>query len=123
MFYNIPARRNFLKSNTIEIRHIVNEFQRVALAHPTIAFSLYHNESEIYILNSGNLRQRIVAIFGKKTNEKLVPINEMTDVAEITGFVAKPEFAKKKRDEQNHPSLLPAAARLQLQHGARLGAG
>ncbi|MBP8793310.1 MAG: DNA mismatch repair endonuclease MutL [Lutibacter sp.] len=100
LFYNIPARRNFLKSNTIETRHIVNEFQRVALAHPTIAFSFYHNESEIYNLASGNLRQRIVAIFGKKTNEKLVPIQETTDIVEITGFVTKPEFAKKKKDEQ-----------------------
>ncbi|WP_372746304.1 DNA mismatch repair endonuclease MutL, partial [Lutibacter sp.] len=100
LFYNIPARRNFLKSNTIETRHIVNEFQRVALAHPTISFEFHHNESEIYNLMSGNLRQRIVAIFGKKTNEKLVPINETTDVVEITGFVTKPEFAKKKRDEQ-----------------------
>ncbi len=100
LFYNIPARRNFLKSNTIETRHIVNEFQRVALAHPAIAFSFYHNESEIYNLISGNLRQRIVAIFGKKTNEKLVPINENTDIVKISGFVTKPEFAKKKRDEQ-----------------------
>ena len=100
LFYNIPARRNFLKSNTIETRHIVNEFQRVALAHPNISFQFYHNESEIYNLNTGNLRQRIVAIFGKKTNEKLVPINESTDVVEIIGFVTKPEFAKKKRDEQ-----------------------
>ena len=100
LFYNIPARRNFLKSNTIETRHIVNEFQRVALAHPNISFQFYHNESEIYNLNSGNLRQRIVAIFGKKTNEKLVPINEITDVVEIIGFVTKPEFTKKKRDEQ-----------------------
>lgn len=100
LFYNIPARRNFLKSNTIETRHIVNEFQRVALAHPNISFQFYHNESEIYNLNTGNLRQRIVAIFGKKTNEKLVPINESTDVVKIIGFVTKPEFAKKKRDEQ-----------------------
>ncbi|UMB60944.1 DNA mismatch repair endonuclease MutL [Lutibacter sp. A80] len=100
LFYNIPARRNFLKSNTIETRHIVNEFQRVALAHPTISFSFYHNESEIYNLISSNLRQRIVAILGKKTNEKLVPINEVTDVVEINGFVTKPEFAKKKRGEQ-----------------------
>lgn len=100
LFYNIPARRNFLKSNTIETRHIVNEFQRVALAHPSISFQFYHNDSEIYNLNSSNLRQRIVAIFGKKTNEKLVPINEVTDVVSITGFVAKPEFSKKKRDEQ-----------------------
>ncbi|MDX1830204.1 MAG: DNA mismatch repair endonuclease MutL [Lutibacter sp.] len=100
LFYNIPARRNFLKSNSIETRHIINEFQRVALAHPSVAFSFYHNDSEIYVLNSGNLRQRIVAILGKKTNEKLVPIFEKTEVVEIEGFVTKPEFAKKKRDEQ-----------------------
>lgn len=100
LFYNIPARRNFLKSNTIETRHIVNEFQRVALAHSNISFSFYHNEGEIYNLMSGNLRQRIVAIFGKKTNEKLVPIQESTDIVTITGFVTKPEFAKKKKDEQ-----------------------
>ena len=100
LFYNIPARRNFLKSNTIETRHIVNEFQRVALAHPNIAFSFYHNENEIYNLTTGNLRQRIVAILGKKTNEKLVPIHEITDLVEIKGFVTKPEFAKRKRDEQ-----------------------
>lgn len=100
LFYNIPARRNFLKSNTIETRHIVNEFQRVALAHPKISFSFYHNENEVYNLSSGNLRQRIVAILGKKTNEKLVPIHEITDLVEIKGFVTKPEFAKRKRDEQ-----------------------
>jgi len=100
LFYNIPARRKFLKSNTIETRHIVNEFQRVALAHPKIAFSFFHNDGEIYNLTTGNLRQRIVAIFGKKTNEKLVPISESTDILEIQGFVAKPEFAKKKRGEQ-----------------------
>jgi DNA mismatch repair protein MutL len=100
LFYNIPARRNFLKSNSIETRHIVNEFQRVALAHPNVAFSFYHNDSDVYNLIKGNLRQRIVAIFGKKTNEKLVPINEVTDILEIKGFVAKPEFAKKKRGEQ-----------------------
>lgn len=100
LFFNIPARRNFLKSNTIETRHIVNEFQRVALAHPGIAFSMYHNDSDVYNLLESNLRQRIVTVFGKKTNEKLVPINENTDVVEINGFVAKPEFAKKKRGEQ-----------------------
>ncbi|HEY9167866.1 MAG TPA: DNA mismatch repair endonuclease MutL [Lutibacter sp.] len=100
LFYNIPARRNFLKSNTIETRHIVNEFQRVALAHPNIAFSFYHNENDVYNLSTGNLRQRIVAILGKKTNEKLVPIHEVTDLVEIKGFVTKPEFAKRKRDEQ-----------------------
>ncbi len=100
LFYNIPARRNFLKSNTIETRHIVNEFQRIALAHPTTSFSFYHNKNEIYNLKSCNLRQRIVAIFGKKTNEKLIPINEVTNIIKIGGYVAKPEFAKKKRGEQ-----------------------
>ncbi|MEI6866233.1 DNA mismatch repair endonuclease MutL [Flavicella sp.] len=100
LFYNIPARRNFLKSDTIETRHIVNEFQRVALAHSDISFSFNHNNSELFNLKSGNLKQRIVSVFGGKTNEKLVPINEDTDVIRIDGFVAKPEFSKKKRGEQ-----------------------
>jgi DNA mismatch repair protein MutL len=107
LFYNIPARRNFLKSNTVETRHIIDAFQRVALTYPNIAFSLYHNDSEVYNLeqgntnsNSANLRQRIINILGKNTNEKLVPINEKTDILEIQGFVTKPNFAKKKRGEQ-----------------------
>ncbi len=100
LFFNIPARRNFLKSNQVEIRHIINEFQRVALTHPTISFSMYHNESEIYKLPNGNLRQRIVNVFGKKMNEKLVPISETTEIVSINGFITKPEFAKKKRGEQ-----------------------
>ncbi|WP_272148777.1 DNA mismatch repair endonuclease MutL [Tenacibaculum aiptasiae] len=100
LFYNIPARRNFLKSDAIETRHIVDEFQRVALAHPDISFLLHHNNNEIYHLKKSNLRKRIVAIFGNKMNEKLVPISEQTDIITIKGFVAKPEFAKKKRGEQ-----------------------
>ncbi|MHB0756047.1 DNA mismatch repair endonuclease MutL [Polaribacter sp. M15] len=100
LFYNIPARRNFLKSDTVETRHIVDEFQRVALAHPNIAFLLHHNNNEVYHLKSSNLRQRIVAVFGGKMNEKLVPIDEKTDILDIKGFVAKPEFAKRKRGEQ-----------------------
>ena len=100
LFFNIPARRNFLKSDTIETRHIVDEFQRVALAHPNISFLLHHNNNEIYHLKKSNLRKRIVAIFGTKMNEKLVPINEQTDIITVNGFVAKPEFAKKKRGEQ-----------------------
>jgi DNA mismatch repair protein MutL len=100
LFYNIPARRNFLKSDTIETRHIVNEFQRVALAHHEIGFSMNHNNSEIYNLKDSNLKQRIVGVFGGKTNEKLVPINEETDIIRIEGFTAKPEFSKKKRGEQ-----------------------
>ena len=100
LFYNIPARRNFLKSDTVETRHIIDEFQRVALAHPNICFLLHHNDNEVYHLKESNLRKRIVAIFGAKMNEKLVPINEHTDIITINGFVAKPEFAKKKRGEQ-----------------------
>ncbi|HIP47732.1 MAG TPA: DNA mismatch repair endonuclease MutL [Lutibacter sp.] len=100
LFYNIPARRNFLKSDAVETRHIVNELQRVALAHPAITFFMYHNDHEVYHLKTSNLKQRIVAIFGKKTNEKLVPIQEKTPILSITGFVAKPEFAKKSRGEQ-----------------------
>ena len=100
LFFNIPARRNFLKSDAIETRHIIDEFQRVALAHPSIAFLLHHNGNEVYHLKESNLRKRIVAIFGSKMNEKLVPIDEQTDLISVKGFVAKPEFAKKKRGEQ-----------------------
>lgn len=100
LFYNIPARRKFLKSDTIETRHIIDEFQRVALAHPTISFLLHHNDTEIYNLKSSNYRKRIVAVFGLKMNEKLVPIDEQTDIVSISGFVTKPSFSKKKRGEQ-----------------------
>lgn len=100
LFFNIPARRNFLKSDTVEFRHVIDEFERVALAHPNIAFILYHNGSEMFNLPSGNSRQRIVGIFGGRTNEKLVPVNETTEIVGITGFVCKPEFAKKNRGEQ-----------------------
>jgi DNA mismatch repair protein MutL len=100
LFFNIPARRNFLKSDTIETRHIIDEFQRVALTHPEIAFLLHHNGNEVYNLKESNLRKRIVAVFGTKMNEKLVPIDEKTDLIAIEGFVAKPEFSKRKRGEQ-----------------------
>jgi DNA mismatch repair protein MutL len=100
LFYNIPARRNFLKSDTIETRHIIDEFQRVALAHPEISFLLHHNANEVYHLKSDNLRKRIVSIFGTKMNEKLVPIEEQTEILSMTGFVTKHEYAKKKRGEQ-----------------------
>ena len=95
-----PARRNFLKSDTVETRHIIDEFQRVALAHPQITFLLHHNSNEVYHLKAGNLRKRIVAIFGAKMNEKLVPIGEQTDIVSINGFITKPEFSKRKRGEQ-----------------------
>jgi len=96
----VPARRNFLKSNAVEMRHILDEFQRVAIAHADIFFSLHHNTTEIFHLPAGNLRQRIVGIFGNTLNKKLVPINEETDILKITGYVGKPEFAKKTRGEQ-----------------------
>jgi DNA mismatch repair protein MutL len=100
LFFNIPARRNFLKSDNIELKHIIDEFERVALAHPTINFTMISNGSEVFNLPSSNYRQRIVNIFGGKTNEKLVPVTEETEILKITGFVGKPEFAKKNRSEQ-----------------------
>ena len=100
LFYNIPARRNFLKSDAVELRHIIDEFQRVAMAHPSIAFSLFHNSGELFQLPATNHRQRITNIFGGKTNEKLVPVNEDTEILKISGFVGKPEFAKRSRGEQ-----------------------
>ncbi|MGB1232368.1 MAG: DNA mismatch repair endonuclease MutL [Winogradskyella sp.] len=100
LFFNIPARRNFLKSDTVELRHISDEFHRVALAHPNIAFAFYHNGSELFNLPQENYRQRIVHIFGTKTNEKLVPVEEETEVLKISGFVGKPQFSKKTKSEQ-----------------------
>jgi DNA mismatch repair protein MutL len=100
LFYNIPARRNFLKSDTVETRHIIDEFQRVALAHPDIAFSLRNNTGEMFQLPASNYRQRITNILGGKTNEKLVPVNEETEILTISGFVGKPQFAKRTRSEQ-----------------------
>ncbi len=100
LFFNIPARRNFLKSNNVELRHIIDEFQRVALAHPDIVFTMHHNDSETFNLPKSNYRQRVVNIFGSKTNEKLVPVEEETEVLKISGFVGKPEFARKTKTEQ-----------------------
>ncbi|KGK28776.1 DNA mismatch repair endonuclease MutL [Cellulophaga sp. E6(2014)] len=100
LFFNIPARRNFLKSNQVEFRHITDEFHRVALAHPDIQFHFYNNGSEIFHLPKSNYRQRIVNVFGSKTNEKLVPVEEETQVVKIAGFISKPEFSKKSRGEQ-----------------------
>jgi DNA mismatch repair protein MutL len=100
LFYNIPARRNFLKSNPVETRHIIDEFHRVALAHPNVAFQMHHNGSDVFNLPASNSRQRIVNIFGSKTNEKLVPVHEETEILKVEGFVLKPEFGKKSRGEQ-----------------------
>ncbi len=100
LFYNVPARRNFLKSNSVEMRHILDEFQRLALAHPDLFFSLHHNDSETYHLPPGNFRQRIVGVYGNSFNQRLVPVTEDTDILKVSGFVGKPEFAKKSRGDQ-----------------------
>ncbi len=100
LFFNIPARRNFLKSHTVEMKHILDEFQRIAIANPDLFFSLHHNNTEVFHLPPGNLRQRIVGVFGSVYNKKLVPVQETTDQLKIYGFVGKPEFAKKARGEQ-----------------------
>ena len=100
LFFNIPARRNFLKSDPVELRHIIDEFHRVVLVHPEINFSMYHNDNDMFDLRAENFRQRIIHVFGAKMNEKLVPVNEDTELLKISGFVCKPEFAKKSRGEQ-----------------------
>lgn len=100
LFYNIPARRNFLKSNTVENRHIIDEFQRTALAHPEIHFTFHSDDVEIYHLPASSLKQRIVHVFGNNYNQRLVPIEEETSIISLKGFIGKPEFARKTRGEQ-----------------------
>jgi DNA mismatch repair protein MutL len=100
LFYNTPARRNFLKGNPVEIRHINDEFQRVALANPEIFFTLHHDGNEIFHLPKGSLKQRIIHLFGNAYNQKLVPVEETTSIIELKGYIGKPEFAKKTRGEQ-----------------------
>lgn len=100
LFYNVPARRNFLKSNPVELRHINDEFQRVALANPEIAFSFFQNDLETYKLDDGKLSKRIVQLFGKNYQQQLVPCSEETDLVKISGYIGKPENAKKTRGEQ-----------------------
>ena len=100
LFYNIPARRNFLKSNASEYQHILEEFQRLALSHPDIAFQLIETDSLEYDLPGGKLSQRIVNLFGKVYQEQLAACQEETLLVKITGYVGKPQFAKKKRGEQ-----------------------
>jgi len=100
LFYNVPARRNFLKSNAIEARHIIDEFERIAYSNPDIYLSLVQNGIEIFRLPPSNIRQRIVNINGNQYNERLVPVSETTTYISINGFVGKPEFARKTRGEQ-----------------------
>jgi len=100
LFYNVPARRNFLKSDNVELKHIIDEFHRIALAHPEICFVFFQNDSELFKLPISSLQKRIINIFSNKIQEKLIPVEEKTSVAEISGFVIKPDFSKKTRGQQ-----------------------
>jgi len=100
LFFNVPARRNFLKSDQVENKHILDEYLRVALAHPEIAFYFTQNNTEIYHLPIAKLSQRIVNIFGNQYKESLVPCNEETPMLKVWGYIGKPEFARKTRGEQ-----------------------
>ncbi|MDA9879407.1 DNA mismatch repair endonuclease MutL [Flavobacteriaceae bacterium] len=100
LFYNIPARRNFLKSDQVELRHVIDEFHRVALAHPGIKFLFFNNGSELFDLPASGFKQRIAAVFGSKWESQLVPVEEKTSLAVLSGFVVKPSFAKKTRGQQ-----------------------
>ena len=100
LFFNIPARRNFLKTDAVELRHIIDEFQRVALAHPDLTFSLLHNGSELFDLPKANLKRRLSQVMGGKFEEKIVAIDEQTPLVQIKGYLVKPNFAKKSRGQQ-----------------------
>ena len=100
IFYNVPARRAFLKSDFVELRHIIDVFHRLAISHPKIEFSFINNEEEIFYLKPQSLNKRIISIFGEKIRENLIPINESTQIADISGCVLKPEFSKKSRNNQ-----------------------
>ena len=100
LFYNVPARRKFLKSDNVELRHIISEFTRQSLCHPEISFTLKHNNKDVFVLNESNLKERILRLFSKNIDKKLVPINEQTDIATISGYVFKPEFLNKTRSMQ-----------------------
>ena len=100
LFFNVPARRNFLKSDAVEMRHVIDEFHRLALAHEEVDFSLHRNDTELFNLKSASRRRRIVGVFGSKYDERLVPVEEHTDVVAVEGFVGKPEFARRTRGEQ-----------------------
>ena len=100
LFFNIPARRKFLKANSTELSNILTEFERIALVHPEVAFSLYSNDSELFNLPVSSLRQRILAVFGKKLNQQLLSVDVNTTMIKISGYVAKPETARKKGAHQ-----------------------
>lgn len=100
LFYNVPARRKFLKSNSTELNNILTAFERIVLVNPAISFTLHSNNTELFNLKSGNLRQRIIDVFGKRINQDLLPVNVETTMCKISGFVGKPESARKKGTHQ-----------------------
>ena len=100
LFFNVPARRNFLRSDTVELKHIIDEFQRVSLAHPDINFLFFNNGNELFDLSIKKLRKRICSIFGSKWNNYLIPTSETTSLTNLEGFIVKPEFSKKTRGHQ-----------------------
>jgi DNA mismatch repair protein MutL len=100
LFFNVPARRNFLKSNPVEMKHVIDEFQRIALANPLVSFSLYNVENEVYILPAGKLSKRIIDLFGKNYQQQMAPCNEVTDFLKVSGYIGKPDFAKRTKTEQ-----------------------
>jgi DNA mismatch repair protein MutL len=100
LFYNTPARRNFLKSNPVEMRHIIDELQRIALANPGVFFTMHHDGQEVYHLPAAPLKQRIIHLLGNNYNQRLVPVEEDTSIIKLHGYVGKPEFARKTRGEQ-----------------------
>lgn len=100
LFFNVPARRNFLKSTSVETSHILDEFHRIALAFPDISFEMYNNNNEVCHLTQSNLKQRIINIFGSNYNQRLLPVEQKSSICNISGFIGKPESAKKTRGEQ-----------------------
>jgi DNA mismatch repair protein MutL len=100
LFFNVPARRKFLKTDSVELKHLTDEFNRIALAHEGVKFTLHHNDREMYHLPAAKLMQRITGIFGKKFAEKMVPVNQDTDIVRLDGYVGKPETARRSRNHQ-----------------------
>ncbi|HTA26663.1 MAG TPA: DNA mismatch repair endonuclease MutL, partial [Bacteroidia bacterium] len=100
LFFNVPARKTFLKSDQVEFRHIMEEFHRIALSHPEVEFSLFNNDEQLFHIMPGSLKHRIMALFGNTYDQKIVPVTEHTNLVNISGFIGKPEYARKTRGEQ-----------------------
>ncbi|MFA8434052.1 MAG: DNA mismatch repair endonuclease MutL [Marinifilaceae bacterium] len=100
LFFNVPARRKFLKANSTELRNIINEFHRIVIPNPDISFQLIHNDAEVYNLPAGNIRQRLMNLFGRSTNSRIISLSTETSIVKISGFIGKPKYAKKNLGEQ-----------------------